>query len=372
MSFLNRVIIFSLIIISSAYCRLWAEKQKSEGSGTIKIGLLISDSKSTAARSGAELAVKEANEKGGFKGKYFRLIVRSMEGPWGTGSKEAVSMIFDEDVLAIMGSHDGRNAHLVEQVSAKSRVVFLSAWASDPTLSQAFVPWFFNCVPNDIQQSDALVKEIFVRRSFRRVAVISDSDYDSESALDNFLKKVAGGNRPEPLQFRFDEAFPGLKGLTDELTTADFDCVVLFVQPPGSLEIAGQLRMKNKSKPVFGPLFLLDENKIPSLDLKKYDDVSIVSSEDLTGSMGIRFSEDYKRTYGNMPGAVASYAFDGMNVLIEAIKKSGADRDKIKNSLKEINYEGVTGIIQFDDKGNRRGLPGFVRMKNGIPVSAER
>ena len=46
-----------------------------------------------------------------------------------------------------MGSHDGRNAHLVEQVATKSQVVFLSAWASDPTLSQAFVPWFFSCVP---------------------------------------------------------------------------------------------------------------------------------------------------------------------------------------------------------------------------------
>ena len=95
-----------------------------------------------------------------------------MEGPWGTGSKEAVSLIFDDEVTAIMGSHDGRNAHLVEQVTTKTRIVFLSAWASDPTLSQAFVPWYFSCVPNDMQQADVLIKTIY-KKSNTKLAVIS-------------------------------------------------------------------------------------------------------------------------------------------------------------------------------------------------------
>lgn len=106
----------------------------------IKIGLLIPDSKSTAAVQGAELAVRVANEKDGLNGRHFELIVRSMEGPWGTGSKEAVSLIFEEKVWALLGSHDGRNAHLVEQAATRSIVVFVSAWTGDPTLSQAFIP----------------------------------------------------------------------------------------------------------------------------------------------------------------------------------------------------------------------------------------
>ena len=60
---------------------------------TIKIGLLIQDSKYTQARNGAEIAIRKANEKGGIKGRSFQLITRSMEGFWGTGSKEAVNLI---------------------------------------------------------------------------------------------------------------------------------------------------------------------------------------------------------------------------------------------------------------------------------------
>ncbi|MDX1285295.1 MAG: ABC transporter substrate-binding protein, partial [Draconibacterium sp.] len=113
----------------------------------IKIGLLISNKNQTEARNGAELAVKEFNESGGFQGRKIELITRSMEGPWGTGTKQTVNLVFNEKVWAILGSHDGRNAHLVEQVIAKTHIPFVSAWSADPTLAQAYVPWFFNVVP---------------------------------------------------------------------------------------------------------------------------------------------------------------------------------------------------------------------------------
>ena len=137
-------------------------------SQTIKIGLLIQDSSYTSALNGAELAVRIANSKGGMNGRNFQLVTRSMEGPWGNGSKQAVNLIFEEKVWALMGSHDGRNAHLVEQAATKSTVVFVSAWSGDPTLSQAFVPWFFNCVPNDNQQAASLLNEIYEIRKLQK------------------------------------------------------------------------------------------------------------------------------------------------------------------------------------------------------------
>jgi hypothetical protein len=39
--------------------------------------------------------------------------------------------------------------------------------------------------------------------------------------------------------------------------------------------------------------------------------------------------------------------------------------------LKTIHYEGVTGLIQFDNKGNRRGDYKLTGIKNGLPVLIE-
>ena len=108
---------------------------------TIKIGLLIPDKQSLAAKDGAELAIQAANVKEQAGDHYYKLEVRDMEGPWGTGSKVMVDLVFNAKVWAVLGSVNGRNSHLAEQVSAKSHVVFLNALSGDPTLSQAFVPW---------------------------------------------------------------------------------------------------------------------------------------------------------------------------------------------------------------------------------------
>jgi len=294
-----------------------------------------------------------------------------MEGPWGTGSREAVSLIFGENVIGILGSHDGRNAHLVEQVAAKSRVVFLSAWSGDPTLSQAFVPWFFNCVFNNLQQADALIEEIYNRRNLARIAVVADNGYDSQSALNNFLKNLGKQGKPEPLRFLYDSTVKDINDLTEQIKRSEAGCILLFVQPPASVKIIQQLRLKQMNLPLFGSFELLDENHIASKYLQDYENISFVSSVDLAGRAGISFSEDYKKRYGIVPGAVAACAFDGMNILIEAIKRAGTERENIQKAIAEIKYEGITGTIRFDEKGNRKGTPGFVEIKKGIPVSVK-
>jgi ABC-type branched-subunit amino acid transport system substrate-binding protein len=43
--------------------------------------------------------------------------------------------------------------------------------------------------------------------------------------------------------------------------------------------------------------------------------------------------------------------------LIEAVKEAGTERENIQKAMAKIRYEGVTGTIQFDDKGNRKGIP---------------
>jgi branched-chain amino acid transport system substrate-binding protein len=339
---------------------------------TVKIGLLITDNKSLAARHGAEMAIREANEKGGFNGRPFQLVTRSMEGPWGTGSKEAVNLIFEEEVWAIMGSHDGRNAHLVEQVATKARIVFLSAWASDPTLSQAFVPWYFSCVPNDLQQATALIEEIYNKRKINKIAAVSDNGYDSKLALKSFVKKTKTAGITNPLQFSYDNSSQDFNDLLDQIIKADVNCIVLFGQPSGSLKLIQQMRQRKINQPVFGSLSVLGEMELSDPELTNYNGVVLVSSGYWLRSKGLGFQQEFQRRYDNAPGAVAAFAYDGMNLIIEAIRNAGLDRDKIQKSLLKINFEGVTGEIQFDGKGNRVNSCGLMEIKNGIPVDVGR
>jgi branched-chain amino acid transport system substrate-binding protein len=333
---------------------------------TVKIGFLIPDKTSKAALNGAEIAINKANQEGGFKGKPFKIVVRTMEGPWGTGSKQAVNLIFDENVWAIVGSHDGRNAHLVEQVSTKARIVFLSAWATDPTLAQAFVPWFFSCVPNDHQQSKAFLEEIYIKRNFDNVILISDNSYDSMSGVKSLIKEIGSSGRTLPLEIMYENPEKELKMIVDQIDKTKPECIIMLGRPGPSAQIIRLLDQRKINHLVFGALSLLDEDEISEADLKYFEQIQFISS----GSSGESdtFRNEYQQLYGKLPGLVAAYSYDGINCLIKAIRTAGLDREAIQKSLAMTKYEGVTGVIQFDEKGKRKGTPVFMKIIDGIPV----
>jgi branched-chain amino acid transport system substrate-binding protein len=335
---------------------------------TVNIGLLIQDNKSASARHGAEIAIRKANEEGGLNGIPFKLVELSMEGPWGTGSKQAVNLIFDENVVAILGSGDGRNAHLVEQVSAKARVIFVSAWSEDPTLAQAFVPWYFSCVPNDLQLADILSGEIFIKEKINKIAVVSDNDYESKLALSIFLKKSKISGRPDPIQFFYDDSNQDFNALADQLIKAGINGIILFGNPDSSLKIMKQIQQKKINITVFGSLSVMGEREFEESEWKTFENAVLISSGQWFNSNGLNFSREFQKTWGYRPGPVAAYAYDGMNLIIRAVKNAGTSREEIQKYLKKINYNGATGTIRFDDRGNRIGDVELMRIKNGIPV----
>jgi ABC-type branched-subunit amino acid transport system substrate-binding protein len=338
----------------------------------IKIGLLIANNESKAARNGALLAIDNANSEKETNGLHFQLLVRSMEGPWGTGSKEAVNLVFNEKVWAILGSHDGRNAHLVEQVIAKTHIVFLSAWASDPTLYQAFVPWFFSCVPNDLQQANILINEIYNKKKRNKITVVSDKSYDANAALQSFLKETRKAGKVEPMQLFYDGSNTDSQYLFDKIKESDTECIVLFGQPSASLTFLQQLRKNKLNLEVYGTVSLFAKDRADAMELSQYSPITFVSSGNLLKTKESSFKREYYKKYGKMPGAIAAYAFDGMSLIIEAVRHSGFDREKMQEAMANSHYNGITGRIEFDKNGNRIDTSELIEIKNEIPARVEK
>lgn len=336
----------------------------------VKIGLLIPDNKSLAAVRAAELAVNKANQSGGLKGRPFKIVVRSLEGPWGTGSKQAVDMIFNEKVWALMGSHDGRNAHLVEQSATKATVVFLSNWAGDPSLSQAFVPWFFNCVHNDDQQAAAIISGTVNNNQIKKITVVTDDDdYDSRVSFAAFEKASGEKGKTKLIILPCMKFLNDLNALTEKIQESDPDYVLLFCRPEISTEILLLMKKLKMSQTIAGPIYIINEDKITPDKMKQIDNYFLVPSDKINVSALKQFKTEYEKKYGALPGQVAYYAYDGINVLMEAIKKAGSsDREKIQKALFETDYMGITGRIRFDERGNRTGNLYLTRIVNGTPA----
>ncbi len=66
-----------------------------------------------------------------------------------------------------------------------------------------------------------------------------------------------------------------------------------------------------------------------------------------------RFAEAYKKEYNNEEyDNVSVWAYDGLKILVDAIKKAGEDRDKIRQAiLATQGYKGVQGNFSFTPNG---------------------
>lgn len=94
------------------------------------------------------------------------------------------------------------------------------------------------------------------------------------------------------------------------------------------------------------------------------------------GEKGKRFYDDYVAEYGDPPDAWDSYAYQSTLVILDSIERAAAQgevtRASVLAAMRETDFEGVTGRIQFDENGDplESSMGGF-EVRGGAIVPLE-
>lgn len=321
----------------------------------LTIGLLLPDQSHIHIIAAAELAIDEANRNGGYGNQDFRLVVRTAEGFWGAGSKESVSLVYEDQVRAIIGSLDGRNGHLAEQVATKSHLSYIETYATEATLSQAFVPWFMRVVPNDDQQARVIVEEIR-KAGGGKVLVLSNGTYDCKYAIRSLTKAMAMELKSAPELLSLEASGSDADFITREILTQDPDHLIIAFDAPYLKELSGKLRNEKPGQRIYGTQHVtlgIERRKEP---WETYEGMLLIRPL-LT-----------KTAHELLSGSHAAYVYDAINLVIEAIRQVGTRREDITDHISRSEYlAGASGSISFDEFGNRKDAARLYQIKNGMP-----
>jgi branched-chain amino acid transport system substrate-binding protein len=334
----------------------------------IRIGFLVPDSTQTDLILAARLAVEEANAGVIPEGELFRLVVRSTEGPWGAGSKESVRLVYEDSVLVIVGALDGRNGHLAEQVATKSHLAYLETRAMESTLSQAFVPWFLRCVPNDDQQARALLA-LISEHGGGTVAVLSDEQYDHHNAAESFRRIAAMDQVKAPVILEEGEWLTETGTLIETLNRTGARHLVIPFQTQATLQLIRTLRNELPHLQLYGTLGFITGMVPAGADWNAMEGMVLISPGEMRSGGWVRFQQRYFERSGHTPTIAAAYVYDGISLVIRAIGQSGRDRETLRTFLPSFSDPGgVTGPVAFDGSGNRSGSIRFIQIRSGIPA----
>lgn len=330
--------------------------------GPLRIGLLVPDTVNKEIVHACELAIESASEKGIFQGSPPELVVRSADGPWGTGSKASVDLIYEDSVVALLCALDGRNAHLAEQVAAKTQVACIETHATDPSLTQAYVPWYLRCIPSDDQQARAILEKIDHLGS-GKTAIICTGEYDTRMTAHSFIKIQASSGSPAPVIMNISDGKATARDLASQLNEKDIQYLVLSINTPLTMELLHLLRTEMPGLTIFGTFAFTAALKYEDKIFQEFEGLYLLTGAYPLSDRGRKFKAAFQEKYGYGPTVAAAYAYDGMQMILTALGTSGPDREKIRQALEKMDFrDGLTGRITFDDLGNRKNAAELIKI----------
>lgn len=324
----------------------------------VGIGLILSSPTefadlSQAARRGAFLAVDRANRDGGFEGRKFRLLVRSLGAAWSSGTEKIVDLAYRPNVWGLVGGLTGRSAHLIEQIVTKRRIAFLTPWASRESLADIRLPWFFRLVPEDHDQARALTEWLPSQSSAPRLSTIRGAAPDHRLAEEAFVD-VLSERGVSPTDRHSTEVDSELASLVDRIMDSEARHVALFLDRGRAAKLVSRLPPSSEPFHFFIPLSQASLSLACQLDTTEHE-ATFILPDPARREAAERFTRRYERRFNSRPSLPAWYTHDAVRTLVAAIRRAGLDRVQIQKALADLHLEsGVTGPITFDDDGNRR------------------
>jgi branched-chain amino acid transport system substrate-binding protein len=311
---------------------------------------------------GAKLAIADLN-KAGIKidGKpvTFTLISED-DGADPKQGTAAAQKLVDAKVAGVIGHLNSGTTIPASKIYSDAGIPQISPSATNPKYTQQGFKTAFRVVANDATLGGVLGKYAVTELKGKSIAVIDDRTAYGQGVADEFVKGVeAAGGKIVDRQFTNDKATDFMSILT--AIRAKKPDVVFY---GGMDAVAGPMLRQMDQLKINAKL--MGGDGICTSELPKLADKAIGNNRVFCAEAGgvvgpfeqkmAEFRERFQKETGAEVKLYAPYVYDAVMVMVEAMKKANStDPKKYLPELAKIHYEGVTGPIAFDEKGDIKG-----------------
>lgn len=310
---------------------------------------------------GARLAIEELNAKGvtiGGRKARFELLAEDDAADPKQGTAAAQKLV-DNKVNGVIGHLNSGTSIPASKIYSDAGIPQISPSATNPRFTRQGYKTTFRVVADDVHLGGTLGRYAVDQLKGKRIAVIDDRTAYGQGVADEFEKGVKGkGGTIVGREFTNDKATDFTAILTS-LKAKNPD-IVFF---GGMDAVAGPMMRQMKQLGINAKFMGGDgicSSELPKLAAGAMDDGQVVCAE-AGGVEGAAkksmedFGKKFKAKFNADVQVYAPYVYDAVNVMVAAMVKAGsADPAKYLPELQKITYQGVTGTIAFDNKGDIR------------------
>jgi len=316
---------------------------------------------------GVQLALEEANARGGYGGKPYKLMLHNdydnwqaktvfgEDRPtdpaiWGAASNETVKMVYDDQDWAIFGSISSESTHIVLRVALRAEIPIVNSASTDPTIPETYIPWYFTDLQDDRVQCMTLARRIYTELGLKRVAILRVNSRYGRFGVIKFRDASRRLGHPPVIEQKY---LPGDTDYSKQLQvirSSRADAIILWADQAQTAGILKQMRAAGMKQRVFGAYRTLGPDLLAQAgDAAEGFEAVFPYDPTQKTPKWLAFNERFEKRFNEKPEQFASLAYDAMNALLDSICKAGLNRARIHDALANIEeYDGVTGHMTFD------------------------
>ena len=308
---------------------------------------------------GTRMAIEDANAKGvtiGGKKIRFELISEDDQADPKAATIVAQKLV-DAKVNGIIGHLNSGTSIPASRIYSDNGIAQISPSATAVGYTAQGFKTAFRVMANDGQQGKVLGEFAAKNLSAKKIAVIDDRTAYGQGLADEFVKAAqASGAQIVAHEYTTDKAVDFTAVLTS-IKGKKPDLVFYGGMDPQGAPMVKQLRALGLA----AKFMMGDGGYTPKLIENAgaaaegvYASLPGVPLDQMPG--GKQFSQRYEAQFKQPIQLYAPYCYDAVNVMIAAMQRAGsADPAKYLSELAETEYDGVTGKITFDEKGDLKG-----------------
>jgi branched-chain amino acid transport system substrate-binding protein len=303
---------------------------------------------------GAQLAADKLNASGGVKGQPIKLIVEDSEYRPQAGI-EAATKLFDVDQVpaAIVFGGSSVSIPIAALAAPKGRIV-MNTSASSAKLGD-FAGTVFSTLPLD----DIVGKELGIyaaKKGAKTAVFIVPNNTFGTGIMDAAATAFAASGGKVLRKIAYTEGQPDYRPDLQPLLAAKPDAIVSAGYGDDTRTIFKAARELGIAAPWYVGYPSIFSVEDPAwMDGK----LSGIDNGGLTTPIGQEIKAAYTAKFPGEPRPHYYYGYDAMMLLGLAMQKAGVDGPAIKAALPEVvkTYDGATGQIKWDDRGQRVDPP---------------
>jgi branched-chain amino acid transport system substrate-binding protein len=369
---MSRILRSSLTV--AALAALAAGATSCGGGGPVEVGAVLPLSGQFAIygepiRQGLELAYEQVQANEDLDLDLALEIVDSASDP--QQAAEASRRLYSQGAVAVIGGVTTDEALAMIESADREAKVLLSPSASSPRLT-GISRNFFRIFPSDLSEGTKM--GIFAAQTLgidSAVIVAAESPY-ARGIQDIFKAEFEryGGEVPAVIEYPPDtEDFSAIVAQVLEhrpvgVYVADYaQKTALIVQALRDSRYGGKILVTS----AFAAPEVLNEVG-PGAEGVLVTQTAMPPDEPAVAS----FIEAFEAKHGHPPGIWAAHGYDALMVLVEAMQEGGTRPNDLWKGMRSIrNFQGASGVIQFDERGDVSKFPRTYVVKDGELVDYE-